>query len=730
MRAIPAFAQWLKQRRLELDLTQEDLAERLNCSVVSVSKIETGQRRPSKQIAGLMAEVLHVPPHQRDHFHLFARGLADAFATEPDTKALPVAQAPAPITALIGRGAELQRIADLLANPECRLLTITGLGGVGKTHLALQAAHDSRNHFPDGVLLVSLAGVMHSNDVPSAIVAALGLMLSGSREIVPQLTAHLAGRRCLLLLDNLEQLLDDGAVARLLGDLLGAAPHLKILATSREPLHAPGEWDLRLQGLQVAATEGADGDLDGAAALFVAAAQRADAQYVPAATDRADIERICRLVDGVPLALELAAAWMGVLAPRDIADEIARSLDVLSGPAPGHDAPQRSVRAVFDQTWRALGADERRVLAALSVFRGGFDRPAAAAIVDVPLPQLAALLGKSLIRRQSEGRFDLHELVRQFAVEKLAEDVTVQRGVETAHTWYFLGQLTRAEPRLRSAEQDATLRELMQDVDNLRAAWDRAVALGWHTAINAAMRGLARLYTIKSWNDEGVQRFGAAAAARGGGDDIHLLSYQAWFQVCMDDIAGGLQTLEGVLSRIDARADVVVQIEPRLFHALALYKAGRYDAAAETMSMVLMLARAMGSRWFEGVALHALSYGAFLHTRELDVSFRGVMRAAEMLRADGDVFQAISVMQNACHIAIAAGEFAAAEQLLAECDAVVARLDNAYEIGSLEQMKGQVALARGDAASARRHFEQSLIRFQEARASKQAADVRALLGRL
>lgn len=287
------FVQWLKQRRRELDLTQEALAERLNCSVVTISKIEMGRRRPSKQIAELMATELGVPVDARKDFLRFARGLNDTFQTLP-TPATPTTL-PTPPTPLLGREHELAHIAHVLNDVGGRLLTLTGTGGVGKTRLALQAAQSLHATRADGAAFVSLAGVTRSSDVPSAIATALGLTLKGAGEVALQLIAHLRPRHSLLALDNLEHLLADGEVARLIARLLAKAPSLQFIATSREPLRVPGEWDMRVQGLPLPVD---DADAVSAMQLFVQAARRADAHFALNADDMSAIVRICRVADG------------------------------------------------------------------------------------------------------------------------------------------------------------------------------------------------------------------------------------------------------------------------------------------------------------------------------------------------------------------------------------------------------------------------------------------------
>jgi predicted ATPase/transcriptional regulator with XRE-family HTH domain len=732
------FAQWLKQRRRELDLTQEELAEQLNCSVVTISKIEMGRRRPSKQIAELMESVLQVPVKARGDFGRFARGLTKTFSTQsthltlppPITLPLPLALLP-----LLGRKHELDRIAQLLSAADCHLITIVGPGGVGKTRLALEIAHLHRADFAQGALFVSLVGVTNRAAVPSTIATALGLRLEGSDEVTQQLIRYLHEKQVLLVLDNLEHLLADAAILQFLTTLLANAPQLKIVATSREPMGIRGEWVFRVQGLPVPqTTDNDDAPIAiaqlSAVQLFLQTAQRAEVNFAPDAQEINTIAHICRMVEGMPLAIELAAAWITTMRPQDIADEIARNLDFLAMPdRASADARQSSMRTVFEQSWRLLNLDEQQALARLSVFRGGFSREAAA-VLDVSVSALAALLGKSLIRRDANNRYDLHELVRQFAAEKLTFDANTASEAHNAHAQFFLALLTEAEPKLRSVDQDAMLNRLIDDIDNVRVAWEWAVAHDWLNMINAAMRGLARLYSIKSWDAEGVQRFGAAAALRNDASTAHLLIYLAWFHASLEAWSQSFAALDEAFVRIRDNNDPQALVEPYLFRALIFYKAERFEQATEVMHRALALARQIDNRWFEGIALYALSYNAFLREGETVNSYEGVLHAADMLRAEGDVFQAVNLIQSAIHIAVTVGRFDDAERLLADISAVTDRLGSAYYVGGIALLTGQLALARGDRARACQHLQRSLTLFQESHASKQAAAARSLLDAL
>ena len=528
------FGEWLKRRRQSLDLTQAELSERVGCSVFALRKIESGERRPSKQLAGLLAGALEVGEAELNAFVRAARGemVSDCLPL-PTLQELPLplpvparsspfaplGNWPVQLTPLVGRESELTSLGQLLADPLCRLLTLIGPGGVGKTRLAIEAASQARSRFADGVWFVPLASVSSPAAIIPAIAEAMGLTLRGQTELRLQLLSHLTGMEMLLVLDNLEHLL---AGVDLFTNILARAPGVKLLVTSRERLHLQSEYVFVTQGLPVPPPDQLHRAYDyDAIHLFEQSAHRAGAQIVLEGDELAAAVQVCRLVDGMPLGIELAATWTPLLSCQEIAAEIQRSLDFLAGAL--HDLPerQRSLRAVFDHSWRLLTPEKRDVLSRLSVFQGGFERKAAEEVAGASLPGLLALSSKSLIRRNASGRYDLHEVVRQYAFSHLSQ---TPAGVETGdrHSRYYLALLEGREPDLRSKAQVQTLCGLLGEIDNLRAAWDWAVSRGLFDALAGAVRCFGCLFELMGWLEEGVALLETAiqAAADGAKDPV------------------------------------------------------------------------------------------------------------------------------------------------------------------------------------------------------------------
>ncbi|MBZ0301236.1 MAG: AAA family ATPase, partial [Anaerolineae bacterium] len=318
-------------------------------------------------------------------------------------------------TSFIGREHEIAQLTALLADPNCRLLTLLGPGGIGKTRLSVQAA-TSQTRFRDGVYFVPLAPLSSPDLLPTAIASALQIVLYDANSIQHELTNYLREKHMLLVLDNFEHLLDG---VDLLTGILQAAPQIKFLVTSRERLNVLEEWVLLLEGLSFP-DDRTNIPLESYSAVQLFTQRARQAQVNFSLDDNAQaVRQICQQVEGMPLGLELAATWLRVMSSQQIAEHMESSLGFLTTPVRNVAERHRSMRAVFEQSWKLLSAGEQDVLMRLSVFRGGFDLGAAGQFAGASLDILAALADKSLIRVNHDGRYDLHELLRQFAEQQL-----------------------------------------------------------------------------------------------------------------------------------------------------------------------------------------------------------------------------------------------------------------------------------------------------------------------
>ncbi len=374
---------------------------------------------------------------------------------------------PAATSPIIGRDRELADIAAMLTDREIRLITITGLGGIGKTRLALETARrHTQGQFRDGVIFVPLVSLETLDQVVPAVARALYLPLSADDERQPreQLLQFLKARQVLLVLDNVEQLRDG---LDLIGEILHASTGTRILTTSRRPLRLSSEHQYALQGLGYT-EEKADHP---AAELFTYAAQRFSHDFQITENNMRQINQLCRMVDGMPLALELAAGWVDTLSLTAVIEEIDNNLNFLTERQARLSDRHRGVKALFDGTWRQLRPETRQVFAALSIFRGSFTQDAARAVAGAAPRLLADLVTNSLIQFDLDReRYQLHELLRQYATEKLAPDE--QKNLRRRHLGYYAQASETADRNGRPANRKETFAAWEADFYNIEAALD------------------------------------------------------------------------------------------------------------------------------------------------------------------------------------------------------------------------------------------------------------------
>jgi predicted ATPase/class 3 adenylate cyclase len=386
---------------------------------------------------------------------------------------------PESLTPFVGRERELEKLERLMEGLDPRLVTLHGMGGSGKTRLAIETGRRALPGFQHGVWFVSLAPLDSAEQVPGGILRALELSEVAGSDEQAFLLRYLHPKKTLLILDNLEHLLP-GCLS-LLMEILQGAPGVKLLVTSRDRLNLPGEWVFELGGLDYPQDESAD-ELEGygAVALFQQQLQRVWG-VTWAEAEKPCVRKICVLVQGIPLALELAAGWGRVLSCSEIAAEMQKSIDFLESRSLGLPERQRSLKAVFDYSWRMLREDVQSVLIKLSIFRGGFEREAAEKVAGANLVSLAALVDHALVERRPDGRYQLHELLRQYASGLLSEGE--REALALTHLVYFTELAERAEPLLRGAEQIQWFQKIDKEYINLQAALDFAEGKDHHTGL-------------------------------------------------------------------------------------------------------------------------------------------------------------------------------------------------------------------------------------------------------
>ncbi len=688
------FSEWIKRRRQELNLTQVQLSRHACCSVFTIRKIEMGERRPSRQLAGLLAKSLEIPPDDQTIFIKVARGelnierLRSISPVRAVENSIDLNHPPSPInlpfqiTPFIGREAELAMLGKLLAEPQCRLLTITGLGGIGKTRLAIELASNKQALFPGGVYYVSLVSLNSPEFIIPAIAEVLKFSFSGDGNPQEQLLKHLAAQTrqaLLLVLDNLEHLLvsssQDGndETALLMSKLLESLPNLKILATSRERTNLLAEWIFELHGLPVPRNDPTTRLEDySAVALFLQCARQLKVDFELVSTERPSLARVCHLVEGTPLAIELAAAWVGMLSMEEIAEEIASNLDFLTSRMRNIPERHRSLRAVFAHSWKLLSTEERHVLCRLAVFRGGFQRQAAEQIAGASLSTLQSLLSKSLVERREDGRYDLHALIRQCALEKLQDSGKLEDTCHQ-HLAYFNSLALEAQDGLRGAHLAGWLNRIEQEHNNIRAA------LEWAFTTSA----------LSEWVEEGlclltsIDRFWAA---RG-----HIHEGITW-------VERGLQASNTIsLSRAKA-----------LRFAGWLYThRGDSLAAIPFLEESLSIARQLNDETWQANALDTLG-DVFWGLGDFNKAKAYYAESLELYRRGGDARKIGLSLASAGRLYVDNGYYQDAEALLTEGLYLLERVSDLRGCGWCLNALGRLALFQGDLMLAATRFRQAL----------------------
>ncbi len=662
----------------------------------------------------VLAEELGVEPG-RETQALHAQIRAGAFET-------PVFNLPASTTPFVGRTHELAEVADLLANDNCRLLTLMGLGGVGKTRLAREVAAQQHAAFAHGVCYVDLDAVGEPAQLARALTHALRVPPDGMTDLKTTLLAYLREKQMLTVLDRFEHLIES---APLLTEILKKAPGIKMLVTSRERLNLRGEWVYRLTGMDCAPDADTD-DFDSfdAERLFVQTARRAYLGFQGGDENKHHLAQICTRVAGLPLAIELAASWVRVLSLQEIAAAITdgtdQQLDFLYSVAQDRPTRHHSVRAVFDQSWELLSEKERAAFRRLSVFQGGFRQQEALEVTGTSLQTLLALVDQSLIRRLPSGRFQIHALLRQYAREQLDRTPSEATATRDRHSQAYAIPLAGYKQALKDGIHLPLLNLVGEDGENVRIAWRWAVEHRNLQAIEAMRDAVADVYHLTTSFQEGEVLFRETLETLGWTDPneiqeplpCKLLCSQATFSVYLGRLAEARTSLEHCLPIFEQDGDWDETAYCQFFLGEIARFLGDFTSAHELFTQSLDGYRHAGNRSALGFSLNGLG----LVSAALDdlPHARSYLQQslASFEEIDHRMGRAIASI-NLADLLIKTGEYRAAKRTLESGYALCRQLGHRWGMATCLRDLGDLARLDNRAEDAKASYQESLRILQD-----------------
>ena len=723
------FGGWLKQRRKALDLTQGELSARVGCSAETLRKIEAGVLRPSRQLAELLAGGLQVPDEEREAFMRFARTpasqAASSTAATPEEHGAPAAATPTNLqaqpTPFIGREREVEAVLAILARPAVRLLTLVGPPGIGKTRLAAQAAAQLLPLFRDGVFFVALSPISDHALVVPTIAQTLGVREIGGQPLLAVLADHLRHKELLLVLDNFEQV--EGA-APLVADLLQAAPAVKVLVTSRTLLHLYGEHDFPVPPLDMP-DPGESHTLDRltgyeAVCLFTERAIAVKPDFRVTGENARAVAEICARLDGLPLAIELAAARVRVLPPQAIVHRLDHRLDLLTGGARNLPARQQTLRNAIEASYELLSSEEQTLFRRLAVFVGGCTleaaegvlKPAEDARASDPLDITESLVDKSLLRQgevQGEARFWMLETIREYALERLEESGEANT-LRKHHAAYFLAQAEEAEEEMLGTDQGLWLAKLEGDLDNIRAAIAYCLAEGDAPGAARISGALRRFWYLHAHMAEGRKWLEASLLCKGPlaaalrAKVLHGVGTLAWSQ---GDYEAARARYAESLDLFRALGDR--HGEATILHnlgAVALAR-GEWATARDLHMKSLLIFRELGHDWSIAQSLANLGLVA-LNTGDYEEAKRQLEESLALRRALGDKQGIAQSLNNLGTVMRSKAEYNAAGLLHEESRQVFKELGDSWSVALCLGNLGFVALNSNEHGEAQALFEEGL----------------------
>lgn len=662
---------------------------------------------------------------------------------------------PSQPTPFVGRVKEIADISEMIRDPQRRLITLLGPGGMGKTRLSLAVAEKYLQDFRDGVFFVPLAPVENVDHVVPTIAEHIGFTFGGAENPLDQLLSYLHEKHMLLVMDNFEQLT---AGANLLSDILANAPDVTLLVSSREKLRLRGEQIYEVQGMRLPDKSTPLDDLSQfpVIQLFMQSARRNAPDFELTEEDKAAVVRICELVQGLPLGVELAASWLEMMPPAEIVQEIEQSLDFLETDL--RDVPERhrSMRAVFDYSWNLMLDDERDIFMKLSIFRGGFEREAAQKITGANLRMLNYLVNKSLLQRDPGGRYRLHKLLRQYAEERFKAHPDYDN-CYAAHSLYYGEFMEKIQGAFNSKNELMAVRKIDSEIENLRVAWNWAIQHQKWDALDKVLHSMMLFFLAESMLQEADSMFCHLAddLAKNGMEGTSMYwrarVRQSWVTMRLGNYDTGWQFSSAAEAYFLERGNVAERAHALNMMSYARMLQGQLDESAEYARTASQLCREDLTAYY--MAMGNLGYAEYLRGN-LEEAKRiyedinqtaiqddyspigrayGLNNLGEILRTMGDLGRARTLFEqaydifkeyrqqrgmaftlnNIAGICYVQGEYESAKEMYIKAYQLNREIGDRHGIGHSLSALGNVALNENNLAESRQYFEQSLAMRRE-----------------
>ncbi len=678
---------------------------------------------------------------------------------------------PTQLTLFIGRTEEQAIVAEYLRNDACRLVTISGMGGIGKTRLAVQVGEQFLSAFKDGVYFIPLASIRSADLLTTAIGNVLLINFMGQRLPQDQLLDFLRSKNILLILDNFEHLMDS---VDLLMSMLRTSPNLKLLVTSRERLNLRAEWLLQIEGLLYPLPNASLNSLMSASAvrLFVQCARQVKTKFALTIETGSYIVRLCQLLEGLPLGIELAAAQISmnnskpalsyhaasaqhddVALLRTIIHNVETNIAHLA--TDWHDMPARhlSIRAVFESSWELLSDIEQTVLAQISIFRGGFYQSAAVAITNATPNILTALVHKSLLRQTTGKRYEIHELLRQFAKEKRTPHLT--QSVRQRHTSYYLLFVSERQTKLNGKIPQTATAEIRTDLDNIRQAWHWAIKLAYVDLLGKSCHALSQFYDLRGLFNEGITVFATGIdhvrsilgqtskvfknlsclnhesfVPPGKEETIlaQLLVAQAHLFSKQGSHDKAITIAQESVQLAEANQNVETMTLGYLEWGWALQQQGKYDIAQAKLEQALELARTVKRKRLEAESLRGLATSA-MRQNKYTIAKKQYEQSLAIYRHVGDIQGEGQVLNGLGTLADYQGEYTQVTTYYHQALQIYHKIGDRHGEGRVLSNLGVLADRHTDYANARKYYEHALHIFQDIGDLQGQANVLGNLGR-